>query len=207
MSPVSNFVLFRYLTEHKEIELNIRDKWDSTPLYYACLCGHLDIVRYLLMNGAVCDSSTFDGERCVYGALTDAIRKLLLDHKMLTATTKRREAFSEFLRVMLEDEASKDVTFSIHGEVIRGHRFLLSSRSALMKTMLEGKWRHRDTVTIGHKAVTSRAFRLLLEYIYTGQVKVDIRDMEDLNKLAKYCKMEFLSTELEDAYKKADSWG
>ena len=62
-------------------------------------------------------------------------------------------------------------------------------------------------VTIGHKAVTSRAFRLLLEYIYTGQVKVDIRDMEDLNKLAKYCKMEFLSTELEDAYKKADSWG
>ena len=198
--------LCRYLTEHKELELNIRDKWDSTPLYYACLCGHLEVVRYLLINGAVCDSSTFDGERCVYGALTDAIRKLLLDHKMLTATTKRREAFSEFLRVMLEDDESKDVTFNIHGDVIRGHRFLISSRSSLMKTMLEGKWRHRESVNISHKQVSSKAFQLLLEYIYTGQVKVDIKDMEDLSKLAKYCKMEVLTGELELAYKKADDW-
>jgi len=154
----------------------------------------------------VCDSSTFDGERCVYGALTDAIRKLLLDHKMLTATTKRREAFSEFLRVMLEDDDSKDVTFNIHGDVIRGHRFLISSRSSLMKTMLEGKWRHRESVNISHKQVSSKAFQLLLEYIYTGQVKVDIKDMEDLSKLAKYCKMEVLTGELELAYKKADDW-
>ena len=34
----------RYLTENKEMDLNIRDKWDSTPLYYACLCGHLELV-------------------------------------------------------------------------------------------------------------------------------------------------------------------
>jgi len=33
-----------YLTEHKEVDLNLRDKWDSTPLYYACLCGHLELV-------------------------------------------------------------------------------------------------------------------------------------------------------------------
>ena len=42
---------FSYLVEQKEVELNIRDKWDSTPLYYACLCGHLEIVQYLLDNG------------------------------------------------------------------------------------------------------------------------------------------------------------
>ena len=34
----------RYLAEHKEVDVNVRDKWDSTPLYYACLCGHLDLV-------------------------------------------------------------------------------------------------------------------------------------------------------------------
>ncbi len=28
----------RYLTEHKEVELNMRDVWYSTPLYYSCLC-------------------------------------------------------------------------------------------------------------------------------------------------------------------------
>ena len=41
-------LLPRYLTEHKEVELNMRDVWDSTPLYYACLCGHKELVEYLL---------------------------------------------------------------------------------------------------------------------------------------------------------------
>jgi len=194
------------LTENKEMDLNIRDKWDSTPLYYACLCGHLELVKYLLTNGAVCDSSTFDGERCVYGALTDAIRKLLLDHKMLTSVTKRREAYTEFLRRLWAEEGGKDVVFSVHGEEVTGHRFLLSTRSAHLRAMFEGKWRDRAVVTLGHRQVTCRAFRLLLEYLYTGQVKVDIKDVPDLNKLAKHCKMSILQAELDDAYKKADSF-
>ncbi|CAF1522982.1 unnamed protein product, partial [Rotaria sordida] len=45
-----DLVRVRYLVEHKEVELNIRDRWDSTPLYYACLCGHLEIAQYLLDN-------------------------------------------------------------------------------------------------------------------------------------------------------------
>ena len=124
----------------------------------------------MLMNGAVCDSSTFDGERCVYGALTDAIRKLLLDHKMLTSVTKRREAYTEFLRRLWAAEGGKDVVFSVHGEQVTGHRFLLSTRSAHLRAMFEGKWRDRAVVTLGHRQVTCRAFRLLLEYLYTGQV-------------------------------------
>ena len=85
-------------------------------------------VKYLLMNGAVCDSSTFDGERCVYGALTDAIRKLLLDHKMLTSVTKRREAYTEFLRRLWAEEGGKDVVFSVHGEEVTGHRLELQTK-------------------------------------------------------------------------------
>ena len=128
--------------ENKELDLNLRDKWDSTPLYYACLCGHLELVKYLLVNGAVCDSSTFDGERCVYGALTDAIRKLLLDHKMLTTVTKRREAYTEFLRRLFEDETSKDVKFNIHGDEVSAHKFMLSTRSSLLRMMFEEKWKY-----------------------------------------------------------------
>ena len=33
-----------YLAEQREVDLNTRDRWDSTPLYYACLCGHLELV-------------------------------------------------------------------------------------------------------------------------------------------------------------------
>ena len=94
-------------------------------------------VKYLLVNGAVCDSNTFEGERCVYGALTDTIRKLLLDHKMLTTVTKRREAYTEFLQRLWGHEASKDVVFSVHGEEVRGHRFLLSTRSPQLRMMFE----------------------------------------------------------------------
>ena len=123
----------------------------------------------------------------MYGALTDTIRKLLLDHKMLTTVTKRREAYTEFLRRLWGDEASKDVVFSVHGEEVRGHRFLLSTRCPQLRTMFEviqsltpsmfcslsnfqERWKGRNIVTLGNRHVTSHAFKLLLEYIYTGQV-------------------------------------
>ncbi|CAG2179848.1 unnamed protein product, partial [Oppiella nova] len=68
----------KQLVEQKEVELNVRDRWDSTPLYYACLCGHTNVVRYLLKSGARCEANTFDGERCVYGSLTPEIRNILV---------------------------------------------------------------------------------------------------------------------------------
>jgi ankyrin repeat and BTB/POZ domain-containing protein 1 len=63
--------------------VNAVDKWQCSPLYWACrclalgssacryfnslplfltgLCGHYDITRYLLENGAKCDRNTFQG--------------------------------------------------------------------------------------------------------------------------------------------------
>ena len=79
----------RYLTDQKEINLNVRDKWDSTPLYYACLCGHPEVVSFLLENGARCEANTFDGERCVYGALTDQIRKMLNNFSVISSRVRR----------------------------------------------------------------------------------------------------------------------
>jgi len=38
----------QYLVEHKEVDLNVRDAWDSTPLYYACLCGHRELVPIIV---------------------------------------------------------------------------------------------------------------------------------------------------------------
>ena len=105
--PWSFFCSFlRYLTDQKEISLNVRDKWDSTPLYYACLCGHPEVVSYLLENGARCDANTFDGERCVYGALTDQIRKMLINFSVISSRVKRwghiqKEILSKFFWIWL----------------------------------------------------------------------------------------------------------
>ena len=175
----------RYLAEQKEVELNIRDRWDSTPLYYACLCGHLDLVKYLLSRGAVCDASTFDGERCVYGALTNEIRKLLLEHKMLTPATMRREAYTEFLRSLFANDQFKDVTFHIQGESVSAHKCILSARSSFLKQQFEERWRGRQHVNLSHKLVSFPAFSNLLEWLYTGQVHPSIIELP-LTKLPLY---------------------
>ena len=159
-----------YLAEQKEVDLNIRDRWDSTPLYYACLCGHLDLVKYLLHRGAICDASTFDGERCVYGALTNEIRKLLREHKMLTPATMRREAYSEFLRRLFASNNFKDITFHIGGESVSAHKSILSARSPFLKQQFEERWRGRAEVTLSPRLVSFPAFCNLLEWLYTGQV-------------------------------------
>ena len=120
---------------------------------------------------------------------------------------KRREAYTEFLRRLWQDEGSKDVTFNVHGETVGGHKFLLSTRSSLLGQMFEEKWKDRQSVTLRNRQVTAHAFRLLLEYLYTGQCKVELRDLEDLSKLVKYCKLSHLQQELEQAYRKADDFG
>ena len=50
------------------------------------------------ISGAKCEAKTFDGERCLYAALSDSIRKLLRSYKMITSTTMRRDMYDEFLR-------------------------------------------------------------------------------------------------------------
>lgn len=89
------FVFSRHLIEKEDVSLNLRDKWDSTPLYYACLCGHIEVVQYLLANGARCEANTFDGERCLYGALTDQIRNVLRNSKVNTAKLDQFGLFLE----------------------------------------------------------------------------------------------------------------
>jgi ankyrin repeat/BTB/POZ domain-containing protein 1 len=118
------------------MDMNVRDQWDSTPLYYACLCGHADIVAYLLSMGARCDAHTFDGERCIYGALTGRsapsfyikllfsvdIRNMLRSACVLSRTTARRHLHHEFLRRLNETGMYADVHFMVHGHAFHVHR-------------------------------------------------------------------------------------
>jgi ankyrin repeat and BTB/POZ domain-containing protein 1 len=66
------------LVENYAVDVNQIDSYDYSALILASLCGHLDIVEYLLENGAVLERDTFVGERCLYGALNDEIRNTLL---------------------------------------------------------------------------------------------------------------------------------
>lgn len=66
MNPNLPCPYVRYLLDEGEVDINARDRWDSVPLYYACLAGHSTVAAALLDAGAVCNEYTFDGDRCHY---------------------------------------------------------------------------------------------------------------------------------------------
>ena len=100
-----------YLLEACSVEADAHDEWQATPLFYASLCGHADVVRILLRAGAKCEVRmvctslaqaqarradlsampqrlTYDGERCLYAALNDTTRQALLDEGFAFAAAR-----------------------------------------------------------------------------------------------------------------------
>ncbi|XP_046950763.1 ankyrin repeat and BTB/POZ domain-containing protein 1 [Lynx rufus] len=187
----------RYLLEQRDVEVNVRDKWDSTPLYYACLCGHEELVLYLLANGARCEANTFDGERCLYGALSDAIRRALRDYKQVTASCRRRDYYDDFLQRLLEQGIHSDVIFVVHGKPFRAHRCVLGVRSTYFANMLDTKWKGKSVVVLRHPLINPVAFGALLQYLYTGRLDVGVEHVSDCERLAKQCQLWDLLSDLE----------
>lgn len=54
--------------------------------------------RLVLFAGAKCEANTFDGERCLYGALSDTIRRVLKEYKQITAKCMKRDYYDVFLQ-------------------------------------------------------------------------------------------------------------
>ncbi|XP_069499472.1 ankyrin repeat and BTB/POZ domain-containing protein 1 isoform X2 [Ambystoma mexicanum] len=192
----------RYLVEQRDVELNVRDKWDSTPLYYACLCGHDELVRYLLANGAKCEVNTFDGERCLYGALSDTIRRLLKEYKQITSKGMQRDYYDDFLQRLLEQGYQSDIGFIVHDETFCAHRCILSARSAYFAEMFDTKWKGKKLVALKHPLINPAAFGSILQYLYTGRLDIDVEYVEDCKRLAKQCRLQDLIDALEDKCKK-----
>ncbi|KAK7102749.1 ankyrin repeat and BTB/POZ domain-containing protein 1-like [Littorina saxatilis] len=192
----------RSLVEDRDVDVNVRDKWDSIPLYYACLCGHRQVVQYLLEHGAKCEANTFDGERCVYGALTDDIRNLLRSYKAISNRLMRRDQFDEFLRKLLDSGAHADVVFDVHGEKFAAHRCILSARCPYFAELFHSKWQGRHTIDLRHKLMVPWAFQSILQYLYTGRLETHLDFVEDCVRLARQCQLESLVSLMEDALKK-----
>ncbi|KAK2139707.1 hypothetical protein LSH36_1645g00004 [Paralvinella palmiformis] len=196
----------QYLVEEKEVDLTVRDKWDSSPLYYACLCGHIDIVRYLLEKGAKCELKTFDGERCVYGALNDEIRMLLKNYKAVTSSIIRRDQYNEFLRRMLEAGCYKDISFIVHDQSFSVHRCVLAARCRYFADLFVSKWEDRSEIKLKNKLITPHAFKALLQFLYTARLNVHLDHVDDVLLLAKHCKMTNLTHQIEEKKTEVESF-
>ncbi|XP_062970911.1 ankyrin repeat and BTB/POZ domain-containing protein 1 isoform X3 [Cynocephalus volans] len=165
--------------------------------YYACLCGHEELVLYLLANGARCEANTFDGERCLYGALNDAIRRALREYKQVTASCRRRDYYDDFLQRLLEQGIHSDVVFIVHGKQFRAHRCILGARSTYFANMLDTKWKGKSIVVLRHPLINPVAFGALLQYLYTGRLDIGVEHVSDCERLAKQCQLWDLLGDLE----------
>ena len=43
---VGDLERIKHLVEDEEVDVNRRDRWDSVPLYYACLAGDIRLKRF-----------------------------------------------------------------------------------------------------------------------------------------------------------------
>ncbi|KAI8096603.1 uncharacterized protein BX664DRAFT_324366 [Halteromyces radiatus] len=163
--------------------INKVDEWQCSALYWACLCGNYDIVKFLLENGAQCDRNTFQGERCLYGALTSDIRTLLLSYK-ITKAVDTNQPYLAFLSDLLYEHPFNDLSFTIRlptstistqdDNIIQhsfsAHRFLLAARSQFFQRQLLQRWHGQQTIKLSKSLVDPVAFAAVLRYLYTGQL-------------------------------------
>ncbi|KAI8372974.1 uncharacterized protein BYT42DRAFT_594820 [Radiomyces spectabilis] len=147
--------------------INFVDEWQCSPLYWACLCGHYEVVKFLLENGAQCDRNTFQGE----------IRNLLLSYK-LTKAIDENQPYLQFLSGLLAKPDYKDLTFTIpladqDGAAYREfsvHRFVLAARSEFFRLRLLTRWRGNTRISLQATLVDSVSFAAILGFLYTGHI-------------------------------------
>jgi len=84
------------------------------------------------------------------------------------------------MRGLVNDEEFADVTFLIENEPIHAHRAILAQRSEHFAAMFRSGMRESMERTIAIPSISKSVFLLLLEYIYTDSVKIDVNHAIDL---------------------------
>lgn len=175
------------------VNINARDSFDYTPLILASLCGHYEVAQLLLESGALCERDTFQGERCLYNALNDRIRNLLLQYDY-SKSTNPLQPFAGHITSLLTREHPKtsDLMLVSANESFRLHKFVLATRSPYFRRKLAAA---PDTTSFRlPNTVPSESLQTALRFLYLSEISPDF-DGPDEQEILKG--IEKLSRQLE----------
>ncbi|KAF3399936.1 BTB/POZ domain-containing protein 3 [Penicillium rolfsii] len=191
------------------VNVNARDLYDYTPLILASLCGHYEVAQLLLESGALCERDTFQGERCLYNALNDRIRNLLLEYDYSKSTDPLQPLAAHIASLLTRGSpVTTDITVAVADQDIPLHKFILAARSPYFRAKLAPApetttWKLPSTIP-------PEAFAAAIRYLYLGEAPRELRSgpgtgftesevFAGIDKISKYLKIESLMDSLLDS--------
>ncbi|XP_072473645.1 kelch repeat and BTB domain-containing protein 4 isoform X1 [Notamacropus eugenii] len=88
------------------------------------------------------------------------------------------------LQLCLEEELFADVTVAVEGREFRLHRLVLSAQSGFFRTMFTCNLREARHGVIELRDVSEPVFRLLLDYMYHGSVRLRADELQELYEVS-----------------------
>ena len=160
------------------------------------------MLRLLLESGALCERDTFQGERCLYNALNDRIRNLLLSYDY-SKSSDPLQPFAAHITSLLAKEhpRTSDILVTSADKAFNLHKFVLSARSPYFRKKLgiapdTTNWKLPPTIP-------PQAFDIAIRYVYLGEIPNDVGGgpgtgfteeeiLEGIEKISKYLEISSL---------------
>lgn len=129
------------------------------------------MIQLLLENGALCERDTFQGERCLYNALNDRIRNLLLSYDYAKSTNPLQPLAAHITSLLTRPTPkTSDITIQAYDQEFHLHKFLLAARSPYFAKKLAAA---PDTSTwkLPHN-IPADSLGVALQYLYLSEVSI-----------------------------------